>query len=363
MKTLHLLIITVIFLMFVITTHNASVLDAYAEKWNNYYMLGKFDNSFPAKPIQIFIFQYKVTNGTIDEFKGQRGILSAQVHSTGAALLEIKFPRNYPYTNQPENKQPYGDTSPIILMDVDDPVKSQPSKPNTETTDCFFVYSIPFSGDHKIELIWSYLLSTNFPLHGDNILSSCNSRTIANWPPLKQIKIGMPASEIKCDTGFDKLLHPDNKTISCVKPITLSKLLQHGWIKPGFDPRVSPKIVLTNSFYDGIDKQGKALVSINNQTFYQFTLGHSIDDLQRGESIKFQNVTFSFPEGLMKTIAGGITILDIKFQDGNEEIYTGIPTRYGSSANNTLTILSNHASPQAGLTYYKDEIKLLVGEN
>lgn len=332
------------------------------ESWSNYPMLGRFDNSFPAKPTQIFVFQYKITNGTVSEFKGQRGMLSAQVHSTGNASLDIKFPRNYPYTNQPENGAPYGDTSPFVVIDPDDSTKSQSWKPETVTTNCFFEYSIPFSGDHKIDLAWTYLLSTSFPLHGDNIPQFCDSQTVATWPPLKQINIGMPTSEIKCNIGLDKILHPDNKTISCVKPDTLSKLVHLGWIKPAFDPHVNPKIVLTNSSYEGIDRQGKTLVLINNQTFYQITLEHSIDDLQRGESIKSQNITFSFPDGLMKTIAGGMTTLDIKFQDGNEEIYTGIPTRYGPPADNAITILSNHSSPQAGLTYYKNEIKLLVGE-
>ncbi|MDE1841147.1 MAG: hypothetical protein KGI09_04620 [Thaumarchaeota archaeon] len=334
-----------------------------AENWNNYYMLGSFDNSFPKKPTQIFVFQYKITNGTVSEFKGQRGILSAEVHSTGNATLDIKFPRNYPYTNQPKQGPQYGDTSPIVLVDAYDLVKVQHFKPDTKTTDCFFEYSIPFSGDHKIDLAWFYLLSTSFPLHGDNIPQSCNTQTIANWPPLKQINIGMPTNEIKCDDGFDKILHPDNKTVSCVKPSTLSRLEHLGWIKPHFDPRMNPKIVLTNSSYAGIDKQDRTMVSINNQTFYQLTLEHTIDQLQSGESIKFQNVTFSFPDGLMKTISGGMTAVDIKFSDGDEEIYEKIPTRYGGTyAENDITILSNHLGPQAGLTYYKDEIKLLVGE-
>ncbi|MDE1819192.1 MAG: hypothetical protein KGI19_11390, partial [Thaumarchaeota archaeon] len=66
------------------------------------------------------------------------------------------------------------------------------------------------------------------------------------------------------------------------------------------------------------------------------------------------------PQGLARTIEGGKTTLDIKFQDHGEEIYDGIPTRYGPYANNAITLLSNHILPQAGITYYDDQIKLLV---
>ena len=141
-------------------------------------------------------------------------------------------------------------------MDTGDLSKSQSWKPETVTTDCFFEYSISFSGDHKIELAWFYLLATNFPSHGDNIPQSCNKQTIANWPPLKQINIGMPLNEIKCNTGFDIMLHPGNKAMSCVKPTTLPKLLGRGWTKPILDTHVNPKIVMKNSSYDGIATKG-----------------------------------------------------------------------------------------------------------
>ena len=69
-------------------------------------------------------------------------------------------------------------------------------------------------------------------------------------------------------------------------------------------------------------------------------------------------------------------MLDMKFQDGSRETYgeskinqdgswgTGgiqIPTQYGpSSTKHSITVLSNHLTPQAGLTIYNDKIKLLV---
>ena len=134
------------------------------------------------------------------------------------------------------------------------------------------------------------------------------------------------------------------------------------------------QVVLYDYFYNGIDKDG--IVTINNQTFYQTTLGYDIYQLPKGIPIQFHNVTFSFPEGTLTTPGGAFVNLDVKFQDGTEEIYGGtktnpdgsgmsggisIPTEYGPHlATNSTTILGNHTLPQAGITIYNDKIKLLV---
>ena len=105
---------------------------------------------------------------------------------------------------------------------------------------------------------------------------------------------------------------------------------------------LNPKVSLYDYSYDGIDKDG--LVSIDNQTFYQTTLDNDIYKL-KGTSMQFHNVTFSFPEGTLITPGGAFVNLDVKFQDGFEEIYGGtmsspdgssimvggiqIPTQYG----------------------------------
>ena len=140
---------------------------------------------------------------------------------------------------------------------------------------------------------------------------------------------------------------------------------------------LNPKVSLYDYSYEGIDKDG--LVSIYNQTFYQTTLDNDIYKL-KGSSMQFHNVTFSFPDGTLITPGGAFVNLDVKFQDGFEEIYGGImsspdgsgtmvggiqiPTQYGPHlAVNSVTVLGNHTMPQAGLTIYHDKIKLLVSTN
>lgn len=144
------------------------------------------------------------------------------------------------------------------------------------------------------------------------------------------------------------------------------------------DPHVKPKSILYDYSYDGIDKDGNTITSINNQMYYQMTLGYTIHDLKRGTLVSFQNVTFAFPEGIMITPGGDLMMLDIQFPDGSQEIYGEnvlnhdgsrnlggilIPTPYGPHyATNSVTVLGNHMMPQAGLTIYHDTIKLLVSK-
>jgi hypothetical protein len=171
----------------------------------------------------------------------------------------------------------------------------------------------------------------------------------------------------------------------CVKPDTSKILIERGWASPiigiSFGGPTSiisdtqPKVTLYDYPYDGITKDNTT-VAIDNQTYYQTTLDYADYDLKKGTSIQFQNVTFVFPQGVMITPGGAFIMLDMKFQDGPHETYgenkknpddsvevggIQIPTQYGpSSAKNSITVLSNHLNPQAGLTIYNDKIKLLV---
>ncbi|HEU5487849.1 MAG TPA: hypothetical protein VFV16_03400, partial [Candidatus Nitrosotalea sp.] len=100
-------------------------------------------------------------------------------------------------------------------------------------------------------------------------------------------------------------------------------------------------------------------------------------DLPKKASTSFHDVVFAFPQGTLNTPGASFVMLDMKFHDGFEEIYGGtaldqngtaikfggipIPTQHGPRvATNSITILSNHTMPQAGITIYHDKIKLLV---
>lgn len=135
----------------------------------------------------------------------------------------------------------------------------------------------------------------------------------------------------------------------------------------------SPKVELYDHPYEGIGKDN-AIVSINSQVYYQTTLTRTIYNLTKGMSMKFQNVTFAFPEGVMNTPGGQMIMLDVKFPDGSEEVYgrntifsngsgaiSGISVPADlSAARNSTTVLGYHVLPQAGITIYHDKIKLLV---
>lgn len=137
----------------------------------------------------------------------------------------------------------------------------------------------------------------------------------------------------------------------------------------------SPKVELYDSPYDGMEKD-RSIVLINDQAYYQTTLNYTIGNLTKGASIKFQNVTFVFPEGVMNTPGGRMIMLNVKLPDGSEEIYgqnivnpdgSGVVSGISipadlSNAKNSTTVLGDHVMPQAGLTLFHDRIKLLVSK-
>lgn len=49
-------------------------------------------------------------------------------------------------------------------------------------TDCFFVFSIPFTGSDEFEMNWVYLLWQE-PWHGDEVPEECIPQTIAQVTP------------------------------------------------------------------------------------------------------------------------------------------------------------------------------------
>src|SRR5574340_1693435 len=197
--------------------------------------------------------------------------------------------------------------------------------------------------------------------------------------PLKQFKSGIAPKDVTCWKGLQLIFKAEDQTPICVKPDNVKKLVSRGWaILYYHDLAAKPKITLYDYSYDGIDKDN-GTVSINNQTYYQTTLSYSAYNLPKRTSISFQNVTFAFPQGSLITPGGGFLMLDMKFPDGSEEIYGGktlvqngsateisgiqIPTQYGPHlAAKSVTVLSNHMMPQAGITIYHDKIRLLVSK-
>ena len=205
--------------------------------------------------------------------------------------------------------------------------------------------------------------------------------------PLKQFKSGIAAKDVTCKEGLHLMIKSEDGSPACIYTKDTVNLFERGWTKqvhyyidkqPSHEvySYVQPKVRLPDYFYDGIDKDG--IVTINNKTYHQTTFNYTADNLPKGVYVKFQNVTFTFPEGILNTPGGSFVPLDVKFSDGSEEVYGGIvkfpdnvtgysgisiPAMYGPSiARNTVTVIGSHMMPQAGLTIYHDKFMLLVSK-
>lgn len=193
-------------------------------EWKTVYIVGKFLYSDPPKPDQIFKIQYRIINGTVESFHARDSVV-AKVNASNDGILEIKFPRNYPYTNSEGisgiDNFAFFNNGQLDILDQDDRV----------TTDCFFVFSIPLTESIEAEIAWEYLL-TKSPHHGDDISNSCIPQTVVeNVPvkkdgaisPLHQFRAGVAAGDVKCKEGFELIISPTGKPY-CAPPSIIEKL-------------------------------------------------------------------------------------------------------------------------------------------
>lgn len=215
--------------------------------------------------------------------------------------------------------------------------------------------------------------------YGFTVMFDATSKLKIIPSPIKQTKSGTDPYFVICKQDLQLVIKSSNNLPACVKPDTAQILLERGWAKKEsyyVDPHMSPKVSLYDYFYDGIDKDNTT-VSINNRTYYQTALNYTVNNLRKDTSTQFHGVTFGFPDGIMNTPGGSMTILDVIFSDGYEETYgkkimnqdgsgsgfgIAIPSKFGPPAITSITVLSNHAMPQAGITIYHDKIKLLVSK-
>lgn len=199
--------------------------DAAEEEWKTAYAVGKFHNAEPPKPDQIFKIQYRVVNGTLENFKVLQEIndvlisngISANVASDTHGELQIKFPRNFPHTNGPG---PVGPEGLLFFIGV-------PTKPETQmevssrATECLFLYSVPFSGRVEIQM-WTTSILTKSPYHGDEIPDSCLPHTTTTRPS-HQVMAGIALRDVVCPEGLQVITNPDGRPY-CVTPHSLDSL-------------------------------------------------------------------------------------------------------------------------------------------
>lgn len=209
----------------VIQTHHES-------EWKTVYTVGKFSNTEPRKPDQIFKVQYRVVNGTLEDANAYFGF-NGNVNTTQGGVLEIKYPRNYPYTNAPTS-EPFA-VWPIIFINGEEIASdTMPA----EIVDCFFVFKVPFSGSTEFELAWAYLTS-NFPFHGDEVPEHCIPETVVEnvvvkndgtISPYHQYKAGVKAQDVMCEGDLEPrdyrlVMHPDGRPF-CVTRESATELIQ-----------------------------------------------------------------------------------------------------------------------------------------
>jgi hypothetical protein len=217
----------------------ASKDDVDNEEWKTVYTVGKFSYTEPRKPDQIFKVQYRVVNGTLDDVNAKFGF-SGNINATNSGILEIKYPRNYPYTNSiPGEFSEFSEFIPPILFIDGREVNSEVTSP--EITDCFFFFSIPFSESAEFEgvgLAWAYL-ATNLPFHGDEVPEYCVSETIVpdvvvkndgSISPYHQYKAGVKAQDVMCEGGlgpeeYRLVIHPDGRPF-CVTRESATDIIQ-----------------------------------------------------------------------------------------------------------------------------------------
>jgi hypothetical protein len=88
-----LLILPVVFLVPVYASENVDAASSGGLEWQTAYAVGKFSFAKPPKPDQIFKIQYRVVNGTVENFYAQSWT-SADVSTVNGGVMEIKYPRN-----------------------------------------------------------------------------------------------------------------------------------------------------------------------------------------------------------------------------------------------------------------------------
>jgi len=192
-------------------------------QWHTYITIGDYRYSDPPKPNEFFIIQYRTINGSTDVFNVEDRSFITKVNSEKSALFEIKIPRNYPYTNiRGEGREDsFSISSNGIFLNSGYEVKK---------TECFFSYSIQFSGNQTIQLDYAYY-TAGIPFYGDDVPQSCIKETIFLDPPLKQFKSGIPTDKITCKEGLELVIKSSDESPACVKPATKSKLIERGWAK------------------------------------------------------------------------------------------------------------------------------------
>lgn len=119
-----------------------------------------------------FNTQYRIFNGT-GTFQVHNHAFIANIDSKTNGMFELQIPKNFPYYNGkdgPSEKEKY-----IVIENGYNLTTSQYTK---TTSDCFFIYSIPFYMNSTIRVESTDTLFLMTPIYGDKIPDYCMSKTM-----------------------------------------------------------------------------------------------------------------------------------------------------------------------------------------
>jgi hypothetical protein len=205
-----------------------------------------------------------------------------------------------------------------------------------------------------VTLAVSFSFTTSFALGIDTLgLSQILS-------PLKQFEPGIKIEDIKCMNGFELVTRTHDGTPACVKPDSNAKLVFLGWASIISQPTEGSNFRIIGP-YDGLDSK-TGIVKIQNQTFFMTTFNGTLSPATGYQQVEFHGIGFTlFPIGALSLeVSGREFYSDIGFQDGQHEQLWLEPPIYSSMQNLTITRLTHHMQPQAGIISYNEKIKLLV---
>ena len=177
--------------------------------------------------------------------------------------------------------------------------------------------------------------------------------------PLKQFEAGITLQKIQCQDGLVLVIREGTGTPACLFQNDVAKLVYRHWAGIITPPIPTPQYRILGP-YDGLQKQ-TGTITIQNKTFFMTTFNDTLNPVAGYQEIKFHEVNFTLfpvPQGL--EISGREFYADTGFQDGQHEQLWLNPPIYSDMSHITITRLTLHTTPQAGIVSYDEQIKLLV---
>jgi len=226
----------IIYLVFFLFPISTGYVYADNSEWQTLELVGKYTHSQPPKPDQIFNVQYRITNATLESVEAKDTSITFIANTTEKGILEVLFPRNYPYANYygrddffllingygtdayylPESTPMMDHVRPKIINDINRP----PPHPITfsEKSDCHFVFYVPFYTFAEIQIAYGSNGLIPSPYYGDDVPQYCIKQTIVEsdttkkFPsPQKQLKEGTELFSIMCNEGLYRAIRQNEK--------------------------------------------------------------------------------------------------------------------------------------------------------